>query len=53
MFLRDGCEAAAVTAIEINRVGSGMPKEEIIYEMKVNRPFLFLFQIINCQLDMI
>ena len=44
MFLRDGCEAAAVTAIEINRVGSGMPKEEIIYEMKVNRPFLFLLQ---------
>ena len=40
----DGCEAAAVTAIEINRLGSGRPIEEIIYEMKVNRPFLFLLQ---------
>ena len=40
----DGCEAAAVTAIEINQRGSAMPKEEIIYEMKVNRPFLFLLK---------
>ena len=40
----DGCEAAAVTAIEINRVTSTMPKEEIIYQMKVDRPFLFLLK---------
>ena len=40
----DGCEAAAVTAIEINQRGSAMPREEIIYEMKVNRPFLFLLK---------
>jgi len=40
----DGCEAAAVTAIEINERGAAMPIEEIIYEMKVNRPFLFLLK---------
>ena len=40
----DGCEAAAVTAIGINQCGSAMPREEIIYEMKVNRPFLFLLK---------
>ena len=38
----DGCEAAAVTAIDI--AGNGMPIEEKIYEMKVNRPFLFLLK---------
>ena len=39
----DGCEAAAVTAIDM-RVGSAMPIEEIIYDMKINRPFLFLLK---------
>ena len=39
----DGCEAAAVTAIEVNE-GSAMPVEEKIYDMKVNRPFLFLLK---------
>jgi serpin B len=38
----DGCEAAAVTAIGL--AGSGMPIEEIIYDMKINRPFLFLLK---------
>ena len=38
----DGCEAAAVTAIDI--AGNGIPIEEKIYEMKVNRPFLFLLK---------
>jgi len=39
----DGCEAAAVTAI-ILPPGSSMPVEEEIYDMKVNRPFLFLLK---------
>ena len=38
----DGCEAAAVTAIEMG--GFAMPIEEKIYDMKVNRPFLFLLK---------
>ena len=38
----DGCEAAAVTAIE--GAGSAMPLEEEIHDMKVNRPFLFLLK---------
>ena len=43
----DGCEAAAVTAIEMAG-GSAMPREEEIHDMKVNRPFLFLLK--NSQL---
>ena len=39
----DGCEAAAVTAIIMDN-GMAMPIEEKIYEMKVNRPFLFLLK---------
>ena len=39
----DGCEAAAVTAID-DVVTSGMPIEEKIYDMKVNRPFLFMLK---------
>ena len=42
----DGCEAAAVTAIE--GAGGAAPVEEIIYDMKVNRPFIFLLK--NSQL---
>ena len=38
----DGCEAAAIT--EIGVVGASMPIEEKIYDMKVNRPFLFLLK---------
>ena len=39
----DGCEAAAVTAIIAP--GAEMPDEqEIIYDMKINRPFLFLLR---------
>ena len=38
----DGCEAAAVTAIDIPT--SALPNEEKIYDMKVNRPFLFLLR---------
>ena len=38
----DGCEAAAVTAIQT--YGSCMPVEEKIYDMKINRPFLFLLK---------
>ena len=38
----DGCEAAAVTVIDI--VGNGIPMEGKIYDMKVNRPFLFLLK---------
>ena len=45
-IFEDGCEAAAVTAIEVG--GGGMPIEEIIYDMKVNRPFIFLLK--NSQL---
>ena len=39
----DGCEAAAVTAIIINW-GSGIGFNNIIHEMKVNRPFIFLLK---------
>ena len=42
-IFEDGCEAAAITAIVING-GSAMPMEEKIYDMKVNRPFLFLLK---------
>ena len=38
----DGCEAAAVTAIEI--ATNSIPVEEKIYDMKINRPFLFLLK---------
>ena len=38
-----GTEAAAVTAVILN-YGSALPVQEIIYEMKVNRPFLFLLK---------
>ena len=38
----DGCEAAAVTAIDIST--NSLPIEEQIYDMKVNRPFLFLLK---------
>ena len=39
----DGCEAAAVTAIVMFGNGISM-EEEKIYDMKVNRPFLFLLK---------
>ena len=38
-----GTEAAAVTAVVIG-VTSVRPTEEIVYSMKVNRPFLFLLR---------
>ena len=38
----DGCEAAAITDIGMD--GASMPVEEKIYDMKVNRPFLFLLK---------
>ena len=38
-----GTEAAAVTAV-IVKVTSAAPKQEIVYEMKVNRPFLFILR---------
>ena len=38
----DGCEAAAVTAIDVTN--GALPIEEKIYDMKVNRPFLFLLK---------
>ena len=38
----DGCEAAAVTAI--HTYGNAIPVEEKIYDMKINRPFLFLLK---------
>ena len=38
----DGCEAAAVTAIDIST--NSLPIEEKIYDMQVNRPFLFLLK---------
>ena len=38
----DGCEAAAVTAIDI--ATNSIPVEEKIYDMKINRPFLFLLK---------
>ena len=39
----DGCEAAAVTAIVVAG-GAGPMEEEKIYDMKINRPFLFLLK---------
>ena len=39
----DGCEAAAVTVIDVTD-GALPPGEEKIYDMKVNRPFLFLLK---------
>ena len=39
----DGCEAAAVTVITMSNA-TLIPFEEKIYEMKINRPFLFLLQ---------
>ena len=39
----DGCEAAAVTAIVVNG-GAAPMEEEKIYDMKINRPFLFLLK---------
>ena len=38
----DGCEAAAVTIIDVT--DGALPIEEKIYDMKVNRPFLFLLK---------
>ena len=38
----NGCEAAAVTGIVMG--GAGAPIEEKIYDMKINRPFLFLLK---------
>jgi serpin B len=38
-----GTEAAAVTAVII-KYGSAGPTQEIVYSMKVNRPFLFLLR---------
>jgi len=38
----DGCEAAAVTAIDV--ATNALPIEEKIYDMKINRPFLFLLK---------
>ena len=39
-----GTEAAAVTAVIIKTKTAVRPKKEIIYQMKVNRPFLFLLR---------
>jgi serpin B len=38
----DGCEAAAVTAIEVATNSVDLPEK--IYDMKINRPFLFLLK---------
>ena len=38
----DGCEAAAVTAIDV--ATNSLPIEEKIFDMKVNKPFLFLLK---------
>ncbi len=42
----EGCEAAAITAVEFLYGSAGF--QEIIYDMKIDRPFLFLLQ--NSQL---
>ena len=42
-IFEDGCEAAAVTVIEV-MPGSAMPVEEEIHDMKIDRPFLFLLK---------
>ena len=39
-----GTEAAAVTAVIINTKGAFIPKQEKIYYMHVNRPFLFILR---------
>ena len=41
----DGCYADAFTEIDIE--GDGMPTEEKIYDMRINRPFLFLLRNLN------
>ena len=46
----DGCEAAAVTAVVI-KVTSAAPTPEKIYEMKVNRQFLFILRSQNLPED--
>ena len=43
-IFEDGCEAAAVTVVQGAWGGGFFPFDEIIYEMKVNRPFLFLLK---------
>ena len=40
----DGCEAAAITEIIIDAKSSADEDKEKIYNMKVNRPFLFLLK---------
>ena len=40
----EGTEAAAVTVVSMPRPTSHRPRQEKIYEMKVNRPFLFLIK---------
>ena len=40
----DGCQAAAISDIEIKETSNIPDKEEKIYDMKVNRPFLFLLR---------
>ena len=41
----EGCEAAAITDIEMEETSPGPDEEEEkIYDMKVNRPFLFLLK---------
>ena len=41
----EGCEAAAITDIEMEKTSPGPDEEEEkIYDMKVNRPFLFLLK---------
>ena len=46
----NGCEAAGITEVII-RYGSAAPKAEKIYEMKVNRPFLFILRSQNLPED--
>ena len=46
----NGCEAAGITEVII-RYGSAAPRAEKIYEMKVNRPFLFILRSQNLPED--
>ena len=39
----NGTEAAAVTAVVVTKT-SARPVQEVVYEMKVNRPFLFILR---------
>ena len=39
----NGTEAAAITAVVITKT-SARPVQEVVYEMKVNRPFLFILR---------